>query len=139
VFNTFINYLDDGAECTLGKSADDTKLRGVADVPEGHAAIQRDLCRLEKWADRNLMKFNKEKCRVLHLARNNPMHQHMLGADQLESSLAEKELDVLVDTMLNMSQQCALVSKKRLVSWAELGGLFPPGQRRGSFPSTPQW
>ncbi|KAK4810486.1 hypothetical protein QYF61_004266 [Mycteria americana] len=113
LFNVFINDLDDGVEYTLSKLADDSELGGVPNMPEGRAAIQRELDRLQKWADRNLMKFNKGKwCKILHLGRNNPRHQYRMGATQLESSLAEKALGVLVDTKLNMSQQCALAAKK---------------------------
>ncbi|KAK4828616.1 hypothetical protein QYF61_000068 [Mycteria americana] len=67
---------------------------------------------LDVRTSRNLVQFNKEKYKVLHRGKNNPMHQYMVGATQLGSSLAEKDLGVLVDTKLNMSQQCAFVANK---------------------------
>ncbi|GAB0179095.1 mitochondrial enolase superfamily member 1 [Grus japonensis] len=108
----FINDLDKGTECTLSKFANDKNLGRMADTPECCAAIQGDLDRLENWAKKNHMKFNKGKCRVLHLGKNNPKHQYRLEVDLLGSSTAEKDLEVLVDTKFSMSQQCALMAKK---------------------------
>jgi len=62
----------------------------VADTLESHAAIQRDLNRVSKWDDRKLVKLRKGNHQVLHLGRNNLMHQDRLGADQLPNSFAEK-------------------------------------------------
>lgn len=54
------------------------------------------------------MESNKEKKRALHLGRNSTRHQYVLRATQLETISAEKDLGVLVDMKLNMSQQHAV-------------------------------
>ena len=76
---------DSGTECTLSKSAGDTKPSGAA----------------------NLMKFNKAQSKVLYRAQGHPQYQYRLGDEWSESSPAEKDSGILVDDKLDMSRPCA--------------------------------
>ena len=90
LFNIFVDDISSGMECILRKFVDDTKLCGTVDMLEGRDAIQRDLDRLERCACVSLMKFNKVKCKVLHLGQVNPKDEYRLRDDCTERSPAEK-------------------------------------------------
>jgi len=64
----------------------------VADTARGSAATQRCVERLDKWADKKLMKFSKGKCQILHLGRNKSMPWVRLVTSHKESCLAEMDM-----------------------------------------------
>ncbi|KAJ7409098.1 hypothetical protein WISP_116659 [Willisornis vidua] len=71
----------------------------------------KDLDSLDTRAE-NCLKFKKGKCRVLHLGKNKPRHQYRLGADLVMISSVQKDLGVLLDKNLSMSEQCSIVVEK---------------------------
>jgi len=105
--NIFISDTDAKVALEPIESAGNRKLCSVVDMLEGRDAIQRDLDKLKRWTHANLMRFTIAKCKVLHLGRNNSRYIRRVGG-VLGSSPAEKDLGVLVDEILNLSQQCAL-------------------------------
>lgn len=67
LFNIFINALDNYVGYNCMKFAEQTKVWEVANKPDGFAAMQKDIDRLEKWDSKKLIKLNREKHEVLYL------------------------------------------------------------------------
>lgn len=103
LFKIFIKFLDDGIERTLSNAADDIKEEGVFDTLYGHAAVQRDLNCVQKWVNRNLMKFTEEMQKPVPGKEQSPASVHRLAGKQL----GIMDLGILV-AKLSISQQCTL-------------------------------
>lgn len=83
---------------------------------------------LEKLAKKNLTDFTTCKRQALQLGRKSPWHQHTLGADQLQSGSANKDLRGPGDNTVATSQPCALTAP-----WAAWRRAMPAGQERQDF------
>lgn len=73
-------------KCGFSKSADDTKLEEWLVHHRVMLLSRGILTGWKKWSDRSPMKFSKERCKVLQLRKNNPMHQDLWGHPNWEAA-----------------------------------------------------
>ncbi|CAM5150171.1 unnamed protein product [Eretmochelys imbricata] len=112
LFNLFINDLEKGVNSEVAKFADDTKLLKVVKTKADCEELQKDLTKLSDWATKWQMKFTVDKCKVMHIRKNNPNYTYNMMGANLATTNQEKDLGVIVDSSLKTSTQCAAAVKK---------------------------
>jgi len=130
LFNMFVGDMDNGIKCILTKFADDSKLWGADDTPEAQDVTQRNLGMLGNGARGHHL---VHKSQMQSLAPGSPQPSLSVQAGGWKGwahSQVEKNLRVLVDGKLDMSQQCALTAQKPTISCAASKEAWPAGQGR---------
>ena len=103
----FICYINDMPSSVLSSIylfADDAKLyRNIASDDDPHSSTT-----FSNWTNgqRNgrALRFNSNKCKVMHLGRQNPRQNYTMGGTTLATTTSEKDLGVYVDTELTFEK-----------------------------------
>ena len=111
LFLLFINDLPENIKSVVKIFADDVKM--VVNPTNLHD-IEVDLDTLCMWESKWLLKFNLDKCFVLHVGNANPRHSYSFHGSELKSTLKEKDLGVLFNEKFDFTDAIsAFISKAK--------------------------
>jgi hypothetical protein len=111
LFLIYINDIDLNLISKLSKFADDTKVSKTVSSDRDRDILQSDLDKLHEWSEQWQMKFNVDKCSVVHLGQSNAHYSYKLGASNLKTSVRERDLGVIVDSSGKWAEQCNVAVK----------------------------
>ena len=97
--------------------ADDLKLIANA-VNKG--IIDEDLKSLERWEDMWCLRFNLDKCKVLHSSANeNPSNKYYLDSTDLVPTESEKDLGFNMDVKFDFGEhiKASLAKANKMIAW----------------------
>lgn len=113
LFTLYVADIPKLTDCFISMFADDTKIyEAISDYCNEDSLsniLQRDLDKLQNWSKEMQMRFHPQKCKVMHLGRNNPQRPyHMMTEEGVPHKLAvathEKDLGVEIDNQLKFSK-----------------------------------
>ena len=112
LFLIYVNDIDEGLLNKIWKFADDTKVLGKASTVKDRDSLMAYLDKLYSWTEKWLMKFNVDKCKVMHFGRKNIKGKYSLGGKELIVVREERDLGIIVTEDFKVSKQCSVAAKK---------------------------
>ena len=106
LFIIYINDIVDNLNNFCNIYADDSKIIGKPGMN-----IQADLEKIEDWSKKWLMQLNTEKCKVMHIGKNNPnfnyfLQNHLtLQKQSISTTTDERDLGIYISKNLKFKHQ----------------------------------
>ena len=118
LFLLYINDLPEVVRNSTSLFADDVKMFAPSSTQQTN---QQDIDQMCDWQDRWLLSFNTrdEKCKVMHLGKNNPHNCYYLRDLPLPVVTSEKDLGVNVDNTLDWTSHInkCVTKAKSMIYW----------------------
>ena len=112
MFVLFINHMPEVVTSCIEMFADDAKVFKAIMTEQDRSDLQEDLDNLQNWASTWKMKFNADKCKVLHIGNQNPQYEYRMCDTSLEAVREEKDLGVIVDEKLKFDTHTVTQANK---------------------------
>jgi hypothetical protein len=116
LFLCYVNDMPDAVQGLIKMFADDTKFFNKVNTPSEQMSLQEDLRSLEDWSLKWQLRFNADKCMVMHLGRSNNNTTYFMhcGNNQvpLGDTTCEKDLGVYVDPSMRFTKHCEMAANK---------------------------
>jgi len=112
LFILYVNDLPDAIHSNCKLFADDTKIYSAS---VNFQTIQNDVYSLFRWSDKWQLDFNKAKCKVMHIGKNNPMHSYYINlnnSETLSDVETEKDVGIVFDRFLNFDMHILAIVNK---------------------------
>ena len=116
LFIYYINDLPTVSDTPTTIFADDTKSHNTIESQDDQIKLQTCINSMVDWSILWLLGFNGEKCKMMHLGKNNPHYTYTINDGNLvrnmETTNCEKDLGVHVDPLLEFNEHISKVVKK---------------------------
>ena len=109
LFLLFVDDLPNWVKCQMKMFADDIKIWSIVKKASDSAFLQNDLDCLMNWSDEWLLRFNCEKCKVMHIGHDIETEYYMTTKDsrtKLIETKEEKDLGLTITNNLKPGLQC---------------------------------
>ena len=101
-----------GVLIVLKLFADDTKIMCKIVNDDSCNVLQEDLNKLSDWSKEWSIKFNEDKCKVMHIGKTNPHHDYKINNHILQKTEIERDLGVIISNDLEWSQHVISATNK---------------------------